>query len=76
MINAGYDQNFFQFVNQYRIDEVKKQLIDPKNDHLSIVGIGFNSGFNSKTVFNTSFKQSVGMTPSEYRKTRSAITSH
>ena len=68
VINSGYEQNFFQFVNQYRLEEAKRQLTDKKNSHLTIEAIGYNSGFNSKTVFNTSFKKYVGMTPTGYKE--------
>ncbi|MVO09385.1 helix-turn-helix domain-containing protein [Flavobacterium sp. TP390] len=68
LINKGFDENFFQFVNRYRIEEAKKLLLDPKMAHLSLLGIGFEVGFNSKTVFNTTFKKVTGQTPSEFKQ--------
>lgn len=68
LINQGFDRNFYQFINTYRIEESKRLLGDPKLEHLTILAIGFEAGFNSKTTFNTTFKQLVGMSPVEFRK--------
>ncbi|MBF4483423.1 helix-turn-helix domain-containing protein [Flavobacterium sp. CSZ] len=68
VINKGFNENFYQFVNRYRIEEAKKMIQDPNMQHLSIIGIAFEVGFNSKTVFNTTFKKSTGLTPSEFKK--------
>ena len=68
LINNGFDENFYQFVNRYRIEEAKKQILNPQMNHLSLLGIGFEVGFNSKTVFNTTFKKYTGQTPSEFKK--------
>lgn len=63
LINEKTDKNFNQFVNFYRVKAFQEKARDPKYAHLSILGLAFESGFNSKTVFNTYFKQEVGMTP-------------
>ncbi|WP_294961486.1 helix-turn-helix domain-containing protein [uncultured Flavobacterium sp.] len=68
VINNGFDENFYQFINRYRIEEAKKLMADAETDRLSLLGIGFAVGFNSKTVFNTTFKKVTGQTPSEYKK--------
>ncbi|TLX78109.1 AraC family transcriptional regulator [Labilibacter sediminis] len=60
--------NFYHFVNQYRVKEAQNLLSNSKYDYLSVVGIAFQAGFNSKTTFNTFFKSQTGITPSEYRK--------
>ncbi|MBE0642724.1 MAG: helix-turn-helix transcriptional regulator [Bacteroidetes bacterium] len=67
VINTRFGQNFFDFVNSYRLEQVKRDLRDPANAHLTILAVAFDAGFNSKTSFNTIFKKHVGMTPSEYR---------
>ncbi|WP_166923222.1 helix-turn-helix domain-containing protein [Flavobacterium poyangense] len=67
-INAGFNENFYQFVNRYRVEEAKKMIIDPKMDHLNLIGIAYEVGFNSKTVFNTTFKKITNQTPSEFKK--------
>jgi AraC-like DNA-binding protein len=66
-INNGFNENFFIFVNQFRIEEAKKLLLDPEMNYLSILGIGFEVGFKSKTVFNTTFKKITGITPTEFK---------
>ncbi|KQO28653.1 hypothetical protein ASF10_22790 [Flavobacterium sp. Leaf82] len=68
VINKGFDENFYQFINRYRIEEAKKMIQDPKMQHLSLMGIAFEVGFNSKTVFNTTFKKNTDQTPSEFKK--------
>jgi len=68
VINTQLDQNFFDLINHYRLEEVKKNLADPAKQHLTILAIAFDAGFNSKTSFNTIFKKHEKMTPSEYRK--------
>ena len=68
VINHGFDANFYAYINTFRIDKAKQVLSDKKYDHLSIVGVAFESGFSSKTSFNTIFKKMTGLTPSEYKK--------
>ena len=68
IINTGLNQNFYMFINTYRVDEARKMLVDPQYRDVNILNIAFNSGFNSKTTFNTVFKQVTGMTPTEFRK--------
>jgi AraC-like DNA-binding protein len=70
VINQNLNTNFYKFVNSYRIKEVQVKLKDSKYDHYSILGIAFESGFNSKSTFNKIFKEETGMTPSEYKKSR------
>lgn len=67
VINTGFGKNFFQYVNEFRVDHAKK-LLKESNSKLSILGIAYESGFNSKTSFNTTFKKLTGQTPSEFRK--------
>lgn len=66
VLNIGFSENFFQFVNKYRVNEAKEILTSPKHAHLNMVGIAFESGFSSKTTFNTTFKKIVGISPTEY----------
>ncbi|MBA6316805.1 helix-turn-helix domain-containing protein [Cellulophaga baltica] len=73
LINIGFNENFFLFVNKYRVERVKELLINKENDHLSILGIAFESGFSSKTAFNTTFKKFTQQTPSEYKKARTTL---
>jgi len=66
VLNGKLGKNFFQFVNEYRIEEVKKSLSNPKNLY-SIEAIGYECGFNSKSTFFSVFKSMTGKTPMEYK---------
>lgn len=66
VINAGTGKNFNDFVNQYRVDDFKRQALDPANGHLSLLGIALESGFNSKATFNRAFKKLSGQSPREF----------
>ena len=68
VINTKTEMNFFDFINQYRIEEVKKEIIKSENDSFTILAIAMDAGFNSKSSFNTLFKKYENVTPSEYRK--------
>ena len=68
VINTGIGLNFYDFINSYRVEEVKKRLADPDSSHLTLLAIGMEAGFNSKSSFNAVFKKHASMTPSEYRK--------
>jgi AraC-like DNA-binding protein/threonine/homoserine/homoserine lactone efflux protein len=68
IVNNGFDENFYQFVNRYRIEEAKKLITNPQMNHFNLIGIAYEVGFNSKTVFNTTFKKYTGITPSEFKK--------
>ena len=68
LINRGFERNFYQLINAYRIEESKRLLLEERLSHLNILAIGFEAGFNSKTTFNTTFKNHTGMSPLEYRK--------
>jgi TolB-like protein/class 3 adenylate cyclase/AraC-like DNA-binding protein/Tfp pilus assembly protein PilF len=68
LLNAGFGQNFAEFVNTYRLEYFKTALADPANAHLTLLGLAYDSGFGSKTVFNTFFKKKMGRTPGRYAK--------
>ncbi len=67
LINEHLHKSFFDYVNGFRVEHAKHMIADPDNDKLSLLGIAFESGFNSKTAFNRVFKKLSGETPSEYR---------
>jgi len=73
VLNSGFNENFFLFVNRYRVEKVKELLLSKEKNHLSIMGIAFESGFNSKTSFNTTFKKISSQTPSEFKKRSSTL---
>lgn len=72
LLNDKIGKNFNQFVNQYRVEHFKELAADESNSHISLIGLAYESGFNSKTVFNTYFKKEVGKTPKEWLKAQSA----
>ncbi len=68
LLNQVIGKNFNEYINQQRIEHFKKLVVNPSNSHISLLGLAYESGFNSKTVFNTAFKKEVGMTPKKYQK--------
>jgi YesN/AraC family two-component response regulator len=68
LINNGFEKNFNDYVNQYRVDAVKQKMKTTEFQHLSLLGIAFESGFNSKATFNRAFKKLTGLAPSEFGK--------
>lgn len=68
VINTRLNQNFFDYINGYRVEQVKADLTDPEKGNLTILAIAFDAGFNSKSSFYTIFKRETGMTPTDYQK--------
>lgn len=68
VINQQSGKNFFKFINEYRVEESKKLLQDQSNKKYTILAIAYDCGFNSKSSFNTIFKQYTGITPSDFIK--------
>lgn len=68
LINQHLNQHFFDFVNEYRIEEAKEILKNPKEKELTVLEILYQVGFNSKSSFNTAFKKHTSLTPTQFRK--------
>ncbi len=68
IINRMMDKNFYTYINEFRVDEVKQKIADESYREHSIIRIAYDSGFNSKSVFNRIFKQITSLTPTEYRQ--------
>lgn len=68
LLNKHLGTNFYDFVNQYRVEAFKKKIIDDSYSQFTILGLAYECGFKSKTSFNRIFKQSTGMSPSAYKK--------
>jgi AraC-like DNA-binding protein len=64
-INQIFEKNFNDFVNEYRVNEFKKQIKLPENKHITLLGIAFDCGFNSKPTFNRAVKKATGLSPRE-----------
>lgn len=67
LLNNGMGRNFYQYINQLRVEKAKELLHSERHEHLSILAIGFEAGFNSKTAFNSAFKKTTGATPGDFR---------
>jgi len=68
VLNEKHGKNFFTFINEYRVKEVISRFSDPANNNFTILAIAYDSGFNSKTTFNSIFKLQTSLTPSEFRE--------
>jgi len=65
-LRDGLETNFNDFVNEFRVEEVKNRLKDPQSRDFTLIAIAEESGFNSKTSFYRTFKKFTDLTPSEY----------
>lgn len=68
LINQDKRANFYHFINSYRLEHFKRVAVLPENQNLTLLGIAFECGFNSKTTFNEYFKKSMGLTPRSWLK--------
>jgi ligand-binding sensor domain-containing protein/AraC-like DNA-binding protein len=68
IINERYGESFNNYINRHRIEEAKKRLADPALADKSILEIMLETGFYSKSTFNTAFRKFTGSSPSDYRK--------
>lgn len=73
VINDRHNMNFFDFINDYRVQEVIELLKVPKNKQYTLLALAEEAGFNSKTTFNVAFKKLKGTTPRKYFKTLELI---
>ena len=73
VINEQFKLNFFDFVNQYRVEEFKQRIVNPLYNNFSLLGIAYECGFNSKSAFNRIFKKATGFTPSQYKENQAEI---
>ncbi len=76
IINQGFEKSFQDFINQYRVEEFKKQIVRPNNSNKTILAIALDSGFSSKSSFNRIFKSHTGMTPYEFKTLNTTNASH
>ncbi|RMG62603.1 MAG: helix-turn-helix domain-containing protein [Bacteroidetes bacterium] len=71
LLNEHIGKNFNEYINSFRLEAFKEKALDPSNRHLTLLGLAFESGFNSKTAFNGFFKKMEGMTPRAWVKKHS-----
>ncbi len=65
-INSGFQMNFNNFINHYRIEAVKEMFLQGEHKKQTLLGIAFDCGFNSKATFNRAFKKNTGFSPKEF----------
>lgn len=68
VLNEGVQKNYTYFINSYRLTYFKERLLKEDGHQLTMLAMAYDSGFNSKTVFNTFFKKEEGITPRAYWK--------
>nr|WP_294779679.1 helix-turn-helix domain-containing protein [uncultured Flavobacterium sp.] len=69
IINTITEDNFSNYINQYRVEAVKKMISNSEYENYNLLAMGLESGFTSKTTFYKAFKKSTGLTPNEYKNT-------
>lgn len=67
ILNNVLNNTFFDYINKYRVEEVKRKLHDPSSGNLTLLAIAYDAGFNSKSTFNRIFKKYEQVTPLEYK---------
>ncbi len=67
VLNENIQKNFYNFINEYRVECAKNLIKSPEHQAWSFVAIAYESGFNSKSAFYNFFKKHTGMTPTEYK---------
>lgn len=71
IFNKEMNVSFTDYINSLRVAEAKRYLQNPEFSNYTLVAIGLEAGFNSKTTFNTTFKKITGQTPSQFKKSAS-----
>ena len=75
LINKNLNKHFFDFVNEYRINEAMNILKNPTKKDFTVLEILYEVGFNSKSSFNTAFKKYTGFTPTQFKKKELLLSS-
>jgi AraC-like DNA-binding protein len=75
LINKNLNKHFFDFVNEYRINEAMNILKNPEKKDFTVLEILYEVGFNSKSSFNTAFKKYTGFTPTQFKKKELLLSS-
>lgn len=72
ILNAAVGKSFNDFVNEYRVEEVKRLMQEPAYAHYTFTALAFEAGFNSKATFNRIFRKLTGKTPGQIKDELSA----
>jgi adenylate cyclase len=71
LINEGLGKNFNEYINAFRLQAFQEKALAPEFAHLSLLGIAYECGFNSKSTFNAFFKKETGLSPRAWLKAQS-----
>jgi AraC-like DNA-binding protein len=74
IIKAELGVGFVDYVNTLRVEEAKQYLLNPEFSNYTLVSIGIEAGFNSKSAFYSSFKKITGQTPSDFKKAQQNLS--
>ena len=74
IINQGFNVNFNDFINHYRIEAVKLKIKNGEQKTQTLLGIAYDCGFNSKATFNRAFKKATGQSPKDWMEANSSTT--
>ncbi|MFN0201025.1 MAG: helix-turn-helix domain-containing protein, partial [Bacteroidia bacterium] len=66
MINEGFQQNFNDFINQYRLEAFVERLKNGEHKTQTLLSLAYDCGFNSKTTFNRAFKKAFSQAPKDF----------
>ncbi len=65
-INTLLHRNFFEFINELRIDEAKRRLLELRTADYNIDSIYTECGFRSRSTFFLAFKRATGKSPAAW----------
>jgi AraC-like DNA-binding protein len=68
VINTKEQKNFYDYINQLRVNEFRQAVAQPQNQKFTLLALAYECGFNSKASFNRNFKKATGQSPTEYLK--------
>ncbi len=74
VLNERAGRSFYDYINQYRVNEAKRLLLDPQYSNQKIASIAYDAGFNSLSAFNDVFKKMTGATPSQFKKDEQRVS--
>ncbi|MGD1894409.1 MAG: helix-turn-helix domain-containing protein [Cyclobacteriaceae bacterium] len=71
LLKENAEKSFTSFVNEYRVRAVEKMLLDPSFELFDVLSIGLEAGFKSKSAYYATFKSFNGLTPAQFKRTKS-----